>query len=85
MNPVVKSYTVLMAEVGLTEAEAPARLTTTLYDAMAALQTVVKPDEDDLGVAVIVRWLGSRRLTCVGNGTVAAQGEMAPQLQRISL
>ena len=83
MNPVVKSYTVQTAEADLTEAEAPARLTTTLY-AMAALQAVVEPDEDDLVVAVIVRWLGSRRLTFVGNGTVAAEGEMAPQLQSIS-
>jgi hypothetical protein len=85
MNPAVKPYTVQMAEAGLTQAEAPARLTTTFYDAMAALQTVVEPDEDDLVVAVIVRWLRSRRLTFVGNGTVAAQGEMAPRLQRISL
>lgn len=84
MNPVVKSYTVQTAEADLTEAEAPARLTTTLYDAMAALQTVVEPDEDALVVAVIVRWLRSRYLTSVGNGTVAAQGDMALQLQRIS-
>jgi hypothetical protein len=84
MHPVVKSCTVQTAEADLTEAEAPARLTTTLYDAMAALQTVVEPDEDDLVVAVIVRWLRSRRFTFVGDGTVAAQGEMAPQRQRIS-
>jgi len=32
-------------------AVAPTRVTTTLYDVMAALQTVVEPEEDDLVVA----------------------------------
>ena len=72
MNSVVKSYNVQMAEAGLRVAEAPARLTTTLYDAIAALQTVVEPDEDNLVVAVIVHWLCSGRLTFVGDVTVAA-------------
>jgi hypothetical protein len=53
-------------------AEAPAPLTTTLDDAIAALQTVVEPDEDNLVVAVIVHWLCSGRLTFVGDVTVAA-------------
>jgi hypothetical protein len=72
MNSVVKSYNVQMAEAGLRMAEAPARLTTTLYDAIAALQTVVEPDEDNLVVAVIVHWLCSGRFTFVGDVTVAA-------------
>jgi hypothetical protein len=48
------------------------RLRTTLYDVEAALQTVVKSDEDDLVVAVVVPWLRSRRITFVRDVTVAA-------------
>jgi hypothetical protein len=59
-------------EVGLTAAEAPTCLTTTLYDVIAALQTVVKPDEDDLVVAVMVHWLRSRLITFVRDVTVTA-------------
>jgi hypothetical protein len=72
MNPVVKPCKAETAEAGLRAAEAPACLMTTLYDVMAALHTVVKPDEDDLVVAVVVRWLRSGRLTFIGDVTVAA-------------
>jgi hypothetical protein len=72
MNPVVKSCNVKMTKAGLRPVEAPARLTTTLYDVIAALQTVVEPDEDGLVVAVIVRWLRSGRLTFVRDVTMAA-------------
>jgi hypothetical protein len=72
MNPVVKSCNARMVEADPRAAEAPARLTTTLYDVMAALQTVVESDEDDLVVAVIMRWLRSGRLTFVRDVTVAA-------------
>jgi hypothetical protein len=44
-------------------AEAPARLTTTLYDVITTLQTVAAPDADDLVVPVVMHWLRSRRLT----------------------
>jgi hypothetical protein len=39
---------------------------------MAALQTGVEPDEDDLVVAVMVDWFRSRRITFVRDVTVAA-------------
>jgi hypothetical protein len=32
-------------------------VTTTLYDVIAALQTVVEPEEDDLVVAIVAAWL----------------------------
>src|SRR5882724_1432972 len=69
MNPVVTPYQVQTVEAALTAAEAPPRLRTTLYDVMAALQTVVEPDEDDLVVAVMVYWLRSRRITFVRDVT----------------
>jgi hypothetical protein len=40
---------------------------TTLYDVIAALQTVVKPVEGDLAVALGVHWLRSGSLTFLGN------------------
>jgi hypothetical protein len=51
---------------------APTRLTTTLYDVMATLQTVVEPDEDDLVVATVMHWLRTGRITLGGSVTVAA-------------
>jgi hypothetical protein len=45
---------------------------TTLYDVMATLQTVVKPTEGDLAVAIAVHWLRSGRITFLGNVTEAA-------------
>jgi hypothetical protein len=38
---------------------------------MAALQSVVEPDEDDLVVEVVMRWRRTGRITLVGNATVA--------------
>jgi hypothetical protein len=72
MNPVVTPRQGQRVEAGLTAAEAPTCLTTTLYDVIAALQTVVKPDEDDLVVAVMVHWLRSRLITFVRDMTMAA-------------
>jgi hypothetical protein len=72
MNPVVKPCKAETVEAGLTAAEPQACLMTTLYDVMAALQTVVEPDEDDLAVAVMVHWLHSQRITFVRDVTVAA-------------
>jgi hypothetical protein len=45
---------------------------TTLLGVMATLQTVVKPSEDDLAVALVVHWLRPGRLTFLGNMTEAA-------------
>ena len=48
------------------KADAPICLTTTLYDLMAALHTVVAPHEDPLVVALVARWLRSGRITLRG-------------------
>jgi hypothetical protein len=53
-------------------AVAPTRVTTTLYDVMAALQTVVEPEEDDVVVAIVADWLRSGRLRVPEDATIAA-------------
>jgi hypothetical protein len=45
------------------EEAAPATITTTLYDLLAALQEVVDPGEDALVVAIVVSMLRAGRLT----------------------
>ena len=45
------------------EEAAPATITTTLYDLLAALQEVVDPGEEALVVAVVVSMLRAGRLT----------------------
>ena len=52
--------------------EAPARVTTTLYDVMAALQTVVEPEDDALVVAIVTAWCRSGRLRVLEDATIAA-------------
>ena len=51
---------------GRREDALPARLTTTLYALLAALQDVVGPDNDLLVVATVVHLLRSGRLTFLG-------------------
>jgi hypothetical protein len=51
---------------------APATITTTLYDLIAALQEVVDPGEDALVVATVVSLLQAGRLTWHGS-TVALE------------
>ena len=51
---------------------APTRVTTTLYDVIAALQTVVEPEADDLVVALVAAWLRSGRLRFPEDATIAA-------------
>ena len=51
---------------------APTRVTTTLYDVMAALQTVVEPEDDALVVAIVAAWLCSGRLRVLEDATIAA-------------
>jgi hypothetical protein len=53
-------------------AVAPPRVTTTLYDVIAALQTVVEPEEDDVVVAIVADWLRSGRLRFPEDATIAA-------------
>ena len=50
----------------------PTRVTTTLYDVFAALQTVVEPEEDDVVVAIVAAWLRSGRLRFPQDVTIAA-------------
>jgi hypothetical protein len=52
--------------------EAPSRVTTTLYDVIAALQTVVEPEDDALVVAIVAAWLRSGRLSWPADVTSAA-------------
>jgi hypothetical protein len=56
----------------LSTAVASTRVTTTLYDVMAALQSVVEPEEDDVVVAIVAAWLRSGRLRVPENATIAA-------------
>ena len=51
---------------------APTRVTTTLYDVIAALQTVVEPEEDEVVVAIVTDWLRSGRLRFPEDATIAA-------------
>ena len=53
-------------------AVAPTRVTTTLYDVIAALQTVVEPEEDDVVVAIVAAWLRSGHLRVLEDATSAA-------------
>lgn len=57
-------------------ADIPTCLTTTLYDLMTTLHTVVEPDEDALVVAIVERWLRTGRITFLGGGR-AVQGVLA--------
>ena len=52
---------------GEMEADAPTCLTTTLYDLIAALHTVVAPHEDALVVALVACWLRTGQITLLGN------------------
>ena len=52
--------------------EAPTRVTTTLYDVIAVLKTLVEPEDDDLVVAIVADWLHSGRLCFPANATIAA-------------
>ncbi len=72
MNAVVTPQQGQVLEAGQMTAETPARLATTLYDVMAALQSIVEPDEDGLVVAITADWLRTGRITWVGDATVAA-------------
>ena len=53
-------------------AVAPPRVTTTLYDVIAALQTVVEPEDDDRVVAIVAAWFRSGRLCFPTDATIAA-------------
>jgi hypothetical protein len=67
MNPVMTPRQGRKAGASPVAAKAPTCRKTTLYDIIAALQGGVAPAEDDLVVAIVVRWLRTRRLTLVGD------------------
>ena len=48
---------------------APTSITTTLYELMAALQSVGEPDEDELIVAIVALWVYTGRITFCGSST----------------
>jgi hypothetical protein len=50
----------------------PARVTTTLYDVIATLQSVIAPEDDDLVIALVADWLRSGRLRFPEDATIAA-------------
>jgi hypothetical protein len=52
--------------------EAAPTAVTTLYDVIAALQTMVPPEEDDVVVAIMAEWLRCGRLRFVHDVTIAA-------------
>jgi hypothetical protein len=62
MTQVMTPHQGQTGEAGLTAADIPSCLRTTLYDVMTALQTVVEPDEDNLVVAIVAYWLRSGRI-----------------------
>jgi len=72
MTQVMTPHQGQMGEADLTTVDAPSCLRTTLYDIMAALQTIVEPDADDLVIGIVAHWLRSGRITLIRNGTVAA-------------
>jgi hypothetical protein len=55
-------------------AKVPSRITTTLYDLIAALHTVVGPEQDDLVVATVVHWLHTGQLTWLGDDVTGLDG-----------
>jgi len=57
------------------EAKAPASITTTLYDLIAAIQTMVRPEHDDLVVATMVHLLRTGQITCREETVMSLDGE----------
>lgn len=60
------------------EENAPTCLTTTLYDLMTALHTVVALHEDSLMVALVTLWLQTGRITWLGSAVARRQERRSP-------
>jgi hypothetical protein len=60
------------------EDTAPATITTTLYDLLAALQDVVHPGEEALVVATVVSTMRAGRLTWRYGAAIGRQSSMEP-------
>ena len=69
MAPVMERGELAQVGTGM-QGEAPSsRLTTTLYDVIAAIQDELSPDDDTLVVATVVHLLQSGRLTWLGKAS----------------
>jgi len=66
MPTMMPSSDVEVRAKGVRKEETPTRITTTLYELIAALQNVVDPDADALVVATVMHLLHSGQLTFVG-------------------
>jgi hypothetical protein len=56
------AYTQPVEPLGIMTREELPRVTTTLYDVIATLQTMVAPEDDALIVTIVTEWLRSGRL-----------------------
>jgi hypothetical protein len=56
------AHTQPIEPLGIMTREEPPRITTTLYDVIATLQTMVTPEDDALIVTIVTEWLRSGRL-----------------------
>jgi hypothetical protein len=65
MNPAMTPHQGGKDKASQRSAAAPIGLKTTLYDVMAALQSAVEPDADDLVVAIVVRRLRTGGITLI--------------------
>ncbi|HEY5871521.1 MAG TPA: hypothetical protein VI542_39095 [Candidatus Tectomicrobia bacterium] len=61
MHIVMESRTVASVPTGSVEEQIPVRITTTLYELIAAIQEVVDPQDDALVVATVMHILQSRK------------------------
>jgi hypothetical protein len=78
MHPVTTSHILSKGPQDHRVVTAPPGLTSTLYDVIAALQTLVEPDEDDVIITIVADWLRSGRLSVLRNTTAVAAGGSAP-------
>jgi hypothetical protein len=66
MSAVMEPGEVTKVGTGMQGEAIPSRLTTTLYDVIAAIQDVLSPDDSALVVATVVDRLRCGRLTWLG-------------------
>jgi len=68
MNAVIDAVVQATLGTEIATTKAPTYITTTLYELLAALQTVGEPDEDELLVAIVACWVRTGRLTFLKPG-----------------
>ena len=81
MNAVIDAVEQATLGTDIATPGAPAYITTTLYELMAALQTVGEPDEDELLVAIVDFWVHTGRITFC-RGSTRERGSVAHGLCR---